>query len=334
MPLATRRVLIVDDEPRVTESLAASLSRIGEAYVVETAHSGGEALAKIQQTPYALVVTDYMMPEMDGLELARAVRRVSPDTQVVLMTAYGGAGLRDTAGQELDGYLDKPFTVAQVREVVKRAIGQTSKKDPYHSGERALEHSVHEQLATLQVDTGARCVVLLSSSGYPVETAGTTDGFDVTSVGALVAANFAAAAELARLLGKGSVFKSSYHEGHEGTDHNIYAYDVNGAFLLAVVFGAESKPGIVWFYTKQVAAALVPLVAEYTVTATPARDPNLTPLGAEPASGSENGNADHDQVMSLQEAVAAGLLPAEFGAPADSSFGQSVSDQLDSFLGD
>ncbi len=277
-----KRVLIVDDEPNVAMLLADSLEKLGDEYVFETARNGDEALAKIQQTAYALVITDYKMPGMSGLDLAQAVRQFSPDTQVVLMTAYGTAELRDKAGDmSLDGYIDKPFTMDQIREIVERAVGRVTEQAPYRPGARALEQSVCERLQELQANTGARCVMLLSAGGYPVETAGQTAGLDISSVGALVAANFMAAAELARMLGTGSIFKSSYHEGN---DYNIYSYDVNGELLLAVIFGAENKPGVIWFYTKQTAAELALLLveqeppAEFTEDLTTAPDEGSEPL--------------------------------------------------------
>lgn len=320
-----KRVLIVDDEPKVVNALAASLSSAGNAYDVETANNADEALEKIQQGLYTLLITDYIMPEMNGLDLARAVRLVSPETQVVLMTAYGTDGLRNTAEGELDGFLDKPFSVAQIREIVSRAIGQTQTADPYSSGEESLEHPVYEQLSMLQSDTGARCVVLLSSNGYPVETAGVIDGLDVTNIGALVAANFAAASELARLLGRGSVFKSSYHEGDKETDDNIYAYAVNSEFLLAVVFSDISKPGIVWLYTKQTAASLLALLEGHTAN-TLAGEP------APPTDEMENQINARDNILSLEDAIAAGLLPDDFGTRSE-SLDKLVAEELDLFLG-
>lgn len=307
--LPSKRVLIVDDEPNVAVVLADGLEKLGDDYIIETANSGESALAKIRQQPYALVVTDYKMPGMNGLDLAQAIRQISPATQVILMTAYGTAGLRDSVERMEVGYIDKPFTMEQIREIVERAVGYAEtrrQEDPYRSGQRALAHSVIEALRELRAETGARCVLLLSAGGYPVETVGQTVGLDVNSVGALVAANFLAAAELARLLGNRTIFKSSYHEG---PDYNVYSYDINGDLLLAVVFGAESKPGLVWFYTKQTAAALLPLLNE------PAEAVKL------PADWEAAVDAQWDQLLadelpagallSFQDAVAIGLVPAD-----------------------
>lgn len=72
-----------------------------------------------------------------------------------------------------------------------------------------------------------------------------------------------AAVELARLLETGSIFKSSYHES---PDYSFYSYAVNGDLLLTVIFGAETKPGMVWFYTKKVAIELADEFVENNTT--------------------------------------------------------------------
>jgi CheY-like chemotaxis protein/predicted regulator of Ras-like GTPase activity (Roadblock/LC7/MglB family) len=253
------RVLIVDDEPHVTVVLARSLSKLGTDYLIETANSGEEALKKARETHYDLVITDYQMPEMSGLDLTIALRNLTPETRLVLMTAYGSSELRDAVGSmELTGYLDKPFTLDQIREIVQNAIGRSQEEeDPFRAGEREIDDEVHQELKALQSNTGARCVMLISNNGYPIEAVGAVETLDLSSVGVLVAANFTAAVELSKLLGNDSIFKSSYHEG---PDYNIYAYDINQEILLAVIFGTESRTGAVWFYAKQAATALVPLL--------------------------------------------------------------------------
>jgi hypothetical protein len=158
---------------------------------------------------------------------------------------------------------------------------------------------------------------------------GQTKKLDITNISALVAANFIAAAELANLVGSpNSIFKSSYHEGN---DYNIYSYDVNGELLLAVIFGTESKPGVVWFYTKQTATELTPLlkkqphhfsVAEEDIGS--AFDAEFDKLfDADDFSEEENRLANETnrepdpsakntpEPMTFQQAVAAGLVPPQ-----------------------
>ena len=85
MPAVTPLVLIADDERPNLESLAKIFSR--EGWRVSTAESGGEALEVLRREPVTVLVTDLMMPGMSGEELLRAAKAISPETEVVLMTA-------------------------------------------------------------------------------------------------------------------------------------------------------------------------------------------------------------------------------------------------------
>ncbi len=343
-----KHVLIVDDEPHVAVLLANALKKLGDEYFFEATQSSAKALEMIRQAqvPYDLVITDYKMPDLSGVDLAQAVRNISPHTQIVVMTAYGTEQLRETvADLGIEGYISKPFSMAQIREIVKQVLGQTVYRDAHPSSASAVvDMNVHEHLHTLRVNVGARCVLLLGVSGYPLDFDGVTEGMDIANLSALVAANFMAAAEIGRLLGSGSVFKSSYHEGPE---YNIYSYDIDGKFLLAVIFGHNSKPGTVWFYTKQTAVELLPLVkklstpVEFTQDLGTSLEEQLGELfdavipgecqPDRPASSAGNSSAQGRsplsepaptkvRLLSFEEAVASGLLSgrlAEDGSVKD-----------------
>ena len=261
-----KRILIVDDEPNLVLMLATSLQKLGTEYIIETAYDSNDALAKMQENVFQLLITDYNMPGINGLDLAQMVHQVSPETQVILMTAYGTNKLRQAIKHtNINGYIDKPFSLTEIRKIVERAVEQTNQPQKNKSislaPESTFEQAVQEYLVELQNNTGAWCTLLLSSNGYPISEVGQTNSLNVANVSALIAANFIAAAELANLLGNhNSVFKSSYHEGE---DYNIYAYKVNADLLLTVIFGAEKKPGMIWFYTKQIAAEILPLAAKH-----------------------------------------------------------------------
>ncbi|MFQ5699027.1 MAG: response regulator [Myxococcota bacterium] len=85
-PLAGRHVLVVDDDRGVRDSVA-ELLRV-EGCEVETAANGRTALARVEASPFDLVLSDVVMPEMDGYELYRSVQQRSPETVVALMTAF------------------------------------------------------------------------------------------------------------------------------------------------------------------------------------------------------------------------------------------------------
>src|SRR5689334_20853592 len=86
-PQGTPTVLVVDDEPAIVDSLQKILER--ESLRVLTAGSGGEALDIIRRESIWVLLTDLMMPGMSGMDLLRASKSVAPETETVLMTAYG-----------------------------------------------------------------------------------------------------------------------------------------------------------------------------------------------------------------------------------------------------
>ncbi len=260
--MSKKHILIVDDAKDILFLLMHSVKRLGPDYEVSTAMDGPSALKHIQNQRFDLVITDYMMPGMTGLELVEKVHQISPDTQVVLMTAYDTAFLRDRAeDMRIGGVVGKPFTVPQILAIVERIITHTNQRPQVERVESpAMDQVVYEHLKTLHNKTGAHYVLLLNSEGYPLQVIGHADQAKISRVASFVAANFLAVTELASLLGDNtSGFKSSYHEG---SSYNIYAYDVNSKLLLAVVFGTAGKPGAVWFYTKQTAVALASLLGQ------------------------------------------------------------------------
>lgn len=118
----TPRILVVDDEATTRISLA-ELLRL-EGYHVQIAASGEEALALIEQeAPFDLMVVDIKMPGIDGLQLTEAVQQRSPDTVIILLTAFGSL---ETAIQALrrgaHDYLLKPCPVSQILESVRKGL--------------------------------------------------------------------------------------------------------------------------------------------------------------------------------------------------------------------
>ena len=117
-------ILLVDDEAAIIDNLAPFLERSG--FQVKTASNGEEAIAAIQDESPELVVSDVLMPKMDGRELLRTLRRGDNWIPVILLTQVGEAFERAMALEEgADDYINKPFEphelVARIRAVLRRA---------------------------------------------------------------------------------------------------------------------------------------------------------------------------------------------------------------------
>ncbi len=118
-------VLVVDDEPSNLTSLRKIFER--EGMRVLTAESGKEALEVARKHRVAVVLTDLMMPGANGVELLRAMKEVSPDTEVVLMTAYGSV---ETAVQAMrEGaydFVEKPLKRMSIVKSIEKAAERQS----------------------------------------------------------------------------------------------------------------------------------------------------------------------------------------------------------------
>ena len=86
--------------------------------------NGYAALEQIERQSFDLVLTDYQMPGMNGLELASMVYQKSPGTPVVLATAHRNSFWLQQEARSLDlvGFLQKPFTLAHIRELLQRSL--------------------------------------------------------------------------------------------------------------------------------------------------------------------------------------------------------------------
>jgi DNA-binding response OmpR family regulator len=253
------RVLIVDDEEAIAILLAEKLRAMDDDYIVETATHSDEVLEKVQQASYALVIADYMMPGLSGLDLVHILREISPVTRVVLMTAHPSSALRETVnymglGGYLNGYLEKPFSMEQVQAVIDRVLKDTEQGIDMPGGKilresvgrtlsPAARQKLYKLLSELRANTKARCILLLNSNGYLLEVVGNTGQIDWSSVRTLVKADFT----------------SSYHEG---PNYNAYLHNLGNGMLLAVVLASKSKAGTVQFYTKQTTTKLMSILKQ------------------------------------------------------------------------
>jgi len=119
--MTNKSVLIVDDEKNILLTLSQSLEVL--QVEIETAANGEEALAKLREKEFGLILLDLRMPGMDGMEVLRQVREIRPDIRVIMITAYGTVELAVEAMKlgAVD-FLQKPFSPEEIRDLVSRVM--------------------------------------------------------------------------------------------------------------------------------------------------------------------------------------------------------------------
>src|SRR5215475_7628308 len=121
-----RRILFVDDDPNLVEGLSRALHPLAHEWEVIFATNGDEALKCLQDAPCEVVITDLLMPERDGLEVTRILRRSWPAVKIVAMSGGGRWGtthlFKVATKLGAHGILPKPFRPQQLIEVVQRAL--------------------------------------------------------------------------------------------------------------------------------------------------------------------------------------------------------------------
>ena len=115
------RILVIDDEEALRVSVAKILSRLGHS--VDTAGTATEGLALLSKQPYELVLTDFRLPDLDGLEVIERARQLRPETELVLFTGFGSIPLAVQAIKRgAYNFVTKPFKRADLERVVGRAL--------------------------------------------------------------------------------------------------------------------------------------------------------------------------------------------------------------------
>jgi DNA-binding response OmpR family regulator len=121
---ATLRVLLFDDEPLVQETIALMLSRYG--FDVVTGRSGRDGLRQIAEVGYDVLVTDLLMPDVDGIELLRAAREARPGVPIVCISGGGPRLTADFGLKLLPGFevriLAKPFGGEALAAAIRAAF--------------------------------------------------------------------------------------------------------------------------------------------------------------------------------------------------------------------
>jgi two-component system, NtrC family, response regulator AlgB len=133
------RLLVVDDEKNIRRNLVTFFESLH--HEVSSVDSGAEAIKLINEKSFDLVLTDFRMAEMTGLDLLRDIKRSHPETLVILMTAYATVENAVTAMKAgAYDYVTKPFTLEQIQHTVERALQMQGLR----AENRALRNTIEE----------------------------------------------------------------------------------------------------------------------------------------------------------------------------------------------
>jgi two-component system response regulator (stage 0 sporulation protein F) len=115
-------ILIVDDDKSVRETIGRALASLG--YAVREAADGPAALDIVRQETLSLVILDYLMPGMDGAEVAREIAVLEPDLPIIFSTGHSALrALRTAAGDHIE-ILEKPFTLDELDELLRERLAE------------------------------------------------------------------------------------------------------------------------------------------------------------------------------------------------------------------
>lgn len=159
----SRRALVVDDDPAMQAALQETLSRNG--FEVSTASDGNEGVERCMQESFGIVIADVRMPRVGGIEMLRAIKRKTPGTVVIMMTAYGTIEMAVEAMRfGAADYLVKPFSAEAIEAVLTRVNGGGSIRPSLGDHRRQIvteDASFHALLQMMEGVAASQATVLI-----------------------------------------------------------------------------------------------------------------------------------------------------------------------------
>ncbi len=157
---STRTLLIADDEPNIRRVLQAIF--VKEGYEVHVAENGVKALEWASSNPVTLLITDLIMPDMNGVELIQKVKHRHPDAVAIVITAYATIKTCvDAMRFGASDYITKPFDMDEIKAVVKRAVTRAAETRASASGSgKAVGASTAPSLAASAISPAMQEIII------------------------------------------------------------------------------------------------------------------------------------------------------------------------------
>ncbi len=232
--MASPRILLVDDQRDILRMLHATLDTLGHKLEIYEAPSGEEALLEVTRHRFDLLVSDYKLPGITGVELMKKVRAKNPDVKTILISAMNDRKARDEMREAgAMAMFDKPIPLADFLDVVERALGlKRTILPPEDEKVEANRETIADLLTKLRKQVKAQAVYLLSDRGRVLERAGDLNdsSMEVSLLSAIMAI-FAAGQRVSRLVHQEG--PDHYHV-FSGGDHDLILIPVDALYGLLV----------------------------------------------------------------------------------------------------
>lgn len=229
-------VLLVDDQRDIVRLLHSTLQTLGHQLDIVDAPSGEEALLEASRRKVDLLVTDYLLPGISGVELMRKVRTRNPDLKVIFISGMTQRKARnEMLGTGAVAIFDKPIPLADFLDAVERSLGLVRTIFPPETSKEVEENrqTLSELLSGFRQKVKADAVFLISDRGRVLARAGDLydNSMEVSLLSALMAI-YAAGLKVSRIIRQEHL--DNYHV-FRGGDHDLILIpvDASHALLLA-----------------------------------------------------------------------------------------------------
>lgn len=230
------RVLIVEDQREVSRLLRTALETLEVELKVAEVPSGEEAILDSTRHPIDLLVADFRLPGMTGIELMRKIHKNQPRAKTILITGQTDPRIRkEVAEAGADGFFIKPVSIADFLDAVERHLGLVETilpPEPIAALEEAAPH-LPDLLAGLRQELDATTVLLISDAGKVLARAGewTSTNLEISLISSLLLM-YSAGQKISRLLGQETNSNWCVFDG--GENDLIFAPVVKGQAMLVI----------------------------------------------------------------------------------------------------
>ena len=236
--MSSHRILLVEDQHEVSRLLHSALETLEHDLEVVECPSGEEAILDSSRHQIDLLVADYRLPGVSGIELMHKIRKDHPKVKVILITGMTDPKVRrEVADAGADAFFIKPVPMADFLDAVERHLGLVEAMLPPEpiagDDEEEIQRSLPDLLASLRQELEAAAVLLLNDTGRIVARAGDLpeSNNEVPLISSLLSI-YSAGRKISRLVGQ--EITSSWHV-FDGGKHDLIFAPIGGTYTMLVM---------------------------------------------------------------------------------------------------